>query len=321
WLHLNSASIDTGRPLQRILWEQLLWGPRARRLGVDLLHSMAFVLPFVSGIRGVVTVYDLSFMYYPEQYPAARRLYLKTQTARSCRAAERVIAIAEDGKRDIHNFFKVPLEQIDVVYPGLSPAYTRPDARVVDAFRAREQLPKRFVLHVGTLQPRKNLITLIEAFHQLNLPDVHLILAGGKGWFFDQIFAIVERLGLENRVHFIGYVQDAHLPLLYAAADLFVFPSYYEGFGMPIVEAMACGTPVIASDASAMPEAIGGAGLMFQADSTEELAESMLTVLDNAEQAAKMRRVVLVQARQFSWKTAAKETEAIYTKILSAPSR
>lgn len=320
WLNPVPARIDTSKPIQRIVWEQLFWARQARRRQVDLFHSMAFVLPIGLSQPGIVTVYDLSFMHYPEAYPRFRRLYLQSQTARSARAARRVIAISESGRQDIHRFFQVPLDAIDVVYPGLSPYFSPPARDDVTSYKKRASLPDRFILHVGTLQPRKNLLTLIDAFHRIRRPDLHLVLAGGKGWFYDQIFALVERLGLENQVHFTGYVDDRELPLLYAASDLFVFPSYYEGFGMPIVEAMACGVPVIASNASAMPEAIGEAGLMFEADRAEALADSMVAVLENPAQMAKMREAGHMQARKFSWKTSGTETASIYKTVLAEAS-
>jgi glycosyltransferase involved in cell wall biosynthesis len=171
-------------------------------------------------------------------------------------------------------------------------------------------------LHVGTLQPRKNIPVLIEAFARLPDPTLHLVLVGGKGWLFTEIFERVETLGVQERVHFIGYVPDDELPCWYNAAELLVFPSVYEGFGMPVVEAMACGTPVVAAESSSIPEAVGAAGLLFLPHDVAGLAERMAAVLNDAALSRSMRQKGLEQARQFSWERAGRETAAVYRRAL-----
>lgn len=307
----------TERPQARIVWEQMAWPLTAVRERVDLLHSMAFVTPWLHLKPTVVTVYDLSFLHYPERFPKAQQLYLSTQTQRSCQWARRIITISESGRADVHRFWKIPLEKIDVVYPGVEARFRPLAAEEVSAFKAAQQLPERFILHVGTLQPRKNIATLIEAFAQLDMADCHLVLVGGKGWLYDEIFARVRELGLQERVHFPGYVADEALPLWYNAADLCVLPSVYEGFGMPLVQAMACGTPVIASNVSAMPEAVGQAGLLFDPHDVQALTNGMATVLNNPEQAATMRTLGLKQAQKFSWAEAGRQTAAVYAQALA----
>ncbi len=302
----------TERRSVRIAWEQLIWPWQARQRRLDLLHSMAFVLPRFTPCPAIVTVYDLSFLHYPEQFPALQRRYLTGQTGRSCRQARRVITISESGRQDVHRFFGVPLERIDVVYPGVEARYRPLPLAEIDAFRQQRKLPDRFILHVGTLQPRKNIPTLLDAFAQLSDPDLHLVLVGGKGWLFNEIFRQVARLGLAERVHFPGYAADEELPLWYNAAELFVFPSLYEGFGMPVVEAMACGAPVVASNASSIPEAVGEAGLLFAPQDRAGLAERMASVLNDPAISARMREKGLAQAAQFSWERAGRETAVVY---------
>lgn len=307
----------TAHPIGRILWEQLAWPLQARKHGCNLIHGAAFALPFLTTIPTIVTIFDLSFLYYPELYPYFRRLYLNTATKLACQKAKIIITISESAKRDIIHFFGADPERVRVVYPGLRPNFTRPSQPAIDAFRQEKRLPSRFILHVGTLQPRKNLPLLIEAFARTNQPDVDLVFAGGKGWFFDEIFDKVKRLGVTDRVHFPGYVPDEELPLWYAAADLLVFPSVYEGFGMPIIEAMGCGTPVLASNVSAMPEAVGDAGLLFDPRNVSDLAESIQTLLENPAQLAKMRERGVAHARKFSWAVAGKQTAKIYLETLN----
>ncbi|MCA9930524.1 MAG: glycosyltransferase family 4 protein [Anaerolineales bacterium] len=311
-----STSLPTENRLFRIVWEQIVWPWQVRQHRVDLLHSMAFVTPLLSKRPAVVTVYDLSFLHFPENFPAVQRLYLHTQTRRSVRKARRIIAISESGRQDVHRFFEIPLRRIDVVRPGVDEMYRPLPPEEITAFRHEKGINGRFILHVGTLQPRKNIPVLLDAFAQLPNETVQLVLVGGKGWLFDEIFARVQALGLMDRVHFTGYVPDDELPLWYNAADLFVLPSQYEGFGMPIVEAMACGTPVVAADNSSLPEAAGQAGLLFSPQNVPELTERMANVLDDRALSDKMRRLGIQHAHNFSWERAGRETAVVYQKAL-----
>lgn len=318
-MHFAGTRLPTERPLARILWEQLLWPLALHREQADLLHSLAFVTPFWRPCPAVVTVYDLSFIYYPDRYPAFRRLYLTTQTRRSCRSARRVVTISESGRQDVHRLFDVPLNRISVVPPGVTAAYhPRPTAEI-EAFRRREELPDQFLLHVGTLQPRKNLLVLLEALAQIKRPDLLLVFIGGKGWYYDEIFARVKALNLAEQVRFTGYVADETLPLWYNAATIFVFPSVYEGFGMPVLEAIACGTPVIAAETSSIPEVVGSAARLFAPHDVSALAEHIETMLDNPGDMAAMRAHGLEQARHFSWANSAQHMTTIYEETLAEP--
>lgn len=316
-LRFAHTRLPAERPLARILWEQLLWPPALLKEQADLLHSMAFVTPFYHPCPAVVTVYDLSFIHYPERYPAFRRFYLNSQTRRSCRSARRVVAISESGRQDVHHLYDVPLDRIDVVQPGVADLYCKRPSSEVEAFRRREQLPEQFLLHVGTLQPRKNLLVLLEALAQLKRPDLLLVLIGGKGWYYDEIFARVKALNLEDQVRFTGYVADEALPLWYNAATIFVFPSLYEGFGMPVLEAIACGTPVIAADTSSIPEVVGGAARLFDPHDIGTLAQHIQTMLDNPDEMDSMRLRGLDQAQQFSWANSAQQMITVYERALA----
>lgn len=306
----------TERRQMRIFWEQAAWPWRARRDRLDLLHSMAFVTPLLTSRPTVVTVYDLSFIYYPERFVPFQRWYLTSQARRSCRAARRVVAISESARADVQRLFDVPAERIDVVCPGVGAHFSpRPDPEVA-AFRHRYGLPERFLLHVGTLQPRKNIPALISALTRLSERNIPLVMVGGKGWLYDEIFAQVAALGLQERVRHLGYAPDDELPLWYNAASLLVFPSVHEGFGMPIVEAMACGTPVVVANAAAAPEAAGDAALFFEPHQIDELAAQIDCVLANSDLAATMRARGLGQAERFSWQRAGREMSAVYRAAL-----
>ena len=307
----------TERRLVRIAWEQAAWPILAAQDKLDLLHSTAFVTPVLSGIPAVITVFDLSFMHYPDSFPPLQRAYLQSQTARSLRKAQRVITISESGRADVQQLFQVPEDQIDVVLPGVEPQFRPLPTAEVAEFRRCEGLPEKVILHVGTLQPRKNIPVLLEALARIKRPDLLLVLVGGKGWLYEDIFARVVALGLEKQVRFSGYVDDENLPLWYNAATLLAFPSVYEGFGLPVVEAMACGAPVIAARSSSIPEAGGDAALYFNPNDVEELAAHITAVLDDDDLAVSMRDSGLKQARRFSWQKAGEETARVYKRALA----
>ncbi len=316
-LEVISSIWPTERRLLRILWEQSAWPLQAVKEKLDLLHSMAFVTPILGQIPTIVTVYDLSFIHFPEKFPRLQRKYLESQTGRSVDHARRVITISDASRQDIHRLFSVPLEQIDVVFPGVEPHFRPISAEEVSAFREKRGLPKNFILHVGTLQPRKNLAVLLDAMARLKRPDIELVLVGAKGWFYEEIFNKVERSGLSSRTHFAGYVPDKDLPFWYNSAKLLVFPSVYEGFGMPIIEAMACGTPVIAARTSSVPEAGGSAALYFDSQNGEALAQHLSTILNDKQTVEEMRARGFVQAQQFSWHRAGLETSQAYARVLA----
>ena len=312
-----SSSWPTEKRSVRILWEQVSWPIQIEQEQFDLLHSMAFVSPILNKIPTIVTVYDLSFVHFPDTFPALQRLYLHSQTARSVRSARRVITISEASRQDLHDFFEIPLDKIDVVLPGVDQVFRSVPADQVNAFREKQGITGRFILHVGTLQPRKNVPVLLEAFSLSRAKGTVLVLAGAKGWQYDEIFAMIKDLGLERRVHFTGYVADQELPLWYNAADALVFPSIYEGFGMPVLEAMACGTPVIAARTSSIPEAGGEAALYFEPQDAAALARHIDSVLDDDRLAKHMQQSGLEQAQKFSWEQAGIETSQVYARSLA----
>lgn len=311
------SSWPTEKRSVRILWEQSAWPMQAAIEKLDLLHSMAFVTPLIGRIPTVVTVYDLSFIHFPEKFPAMQRLYLQSQTARSVRQARRVITISDASRQDLHRFFSVPLDKIDVVLPGVEQDFRPLPEDQIAAFRKNRGMTREFILHVGTLQPRKNIPTLLKALAKSKTPQLDLVLAGAKGWQYDEVFNMVRSLGLEARVHFAGYVADEELPFWYNAARALVFPSVYEGFGMPIVEAMACGTPVIAARSSSIPEAGGEAALYFNPQDYETLAKHINDVTADKHLADRMRQASRSQACKFSWERAGLETAQVYARVLA----
>jgi glycosyltransferase involved in cell wall biosynthesis len=313
---LHATRWPTERPPVRILWEQTALPVAAR--GCDLLHGLAFVAPLVAPCPTVVTVYDLSFMRTPERFRPGNRWYLETFTRWSCRRARRVIAISENTKRDVMELLHIPGERVDVVYPGVDARFRPLPPEQVAAFRAAKGLPERFVLYLGTIEPRKNLTVLLEAYAALRRGGrtSQLVLAGGKGWMFEEVFARIEALALRDDVILPGYVPDEELPLWYNAAEVFVYPSLYEGFGIPPLEALACGKPAVVSNVSALPEAVGDAGLLVRPGDAAELADALQRLLGDAALRAELGARGRAHAARFSWERAAAETVAVYHRAL-----
>ena len=247
---------------------------------IDLFHSPDFTLPPVTArTRTLLTVHDLSFVRDPNSAVDVLRTYLNRVVPRSVARADHVLANSQATRADLMALYGTPAEKITVLYSGVNARF-RPvtDAAALRAVRARYGLGDGpLVLAVGTLQPRKNYVRLIQAFARLppTLADVRLVLAGGRGWLFDAIFAEVDRLGLRDRVLFPGFTDDADLPALYSAARVLAYPSLYEGFGLPILEAFACGTPVVASTASCLPEVAGDAALLVDPTDVDALAAAL----------------------------------------------
>ena len=279
---------------------------------------MAFALPLAWRGPAVVTIFDLSFLRYPERLSPGRRLYLRLVTRISGRRARRVIAISESGRAEIAALLSIPLERIDVARPGVGPDFSPYPPSVVTDFRARHGLPKRFILYLGTLEPRKNLDTLLRAYARLpQRPAVKLVLAGAPGWDTAPLYSLVEALGLSDDVILPGYIPGNLLPMWYNAAELFVYPSVYEGFGIPLVEAMACGVPVVASDTTSLPEAVGPAGALVPPADVEAWTATLSHLLDDSTARREMAIRGRQHAEQFTWMETARQTVAAYHRALS----
>ncbi|NDJ36153.1 MAG: glycosyltransferase family 4 protein [Chloroflexi bacterium] len=310
-LHVLRSRLPTAHPLARILWEQLLAPATLNRLQPDLHHGMAFVTPLLWGGPSVITIYDLSFIRYPQRLSAARRLYLRTFTRSAAHRARRVIAISESGRQEIHTLLDVPLNQIDAAPPGVREGFYPRDTT---AFRARHGLPDRFILHVGTLEPRKNLETLVRAYEHLPQRDeVNLVLVGGRGWQTEALFALIERVG---GIILPGYVPDADLPYWYSAAELCVYPSVYEGFGIPVIEAASCGTPVVVADTTSLPEAVGPHGVMVPPHDVQAWTDVMAALLDDPTQRARLADLERQHAARYTWANTARQIATAYRHAL-----
>lgn len=317
---LIRTRVPTSRTAVRIAWEQAVLPVWAALERFDLVHSFLNVAPLLSPGVQVVTIHDLSFLVTPWAHPLRRQIYLGLMTRLSARRAKAVLADSRATKLDLMRYFGVDERKIWVVYPGLDqdmrPAASRED---LERFRARKGLPERFILFMATLEPRKNVDRLVRAFALLRRRSGYggeLVLAGGRGWGYDRIQAAIDEEGLATHVRLAGYVPREEQPLWYNAAQAFVYPSVYEGFGMPVLEAMACGTPVITSGTSSLPEVVGEAGITIDPGSVEAMAEAMAEVVGSAGRRDELRERGLVQASRFSWEIAAKKCLEAYRYAL-----
>jgi len=317
-MRISRSTLPTDQPPLRILWEQLALPVALARAGVDLHHGMAFALPLGDLRPAVVTIYDLSFLRYPARFKSTNRLYLSAITRLTARRARRVIVISESTRAEVETLLGVPATRIDVAVPGASHLFRPLPTEQVEAFRRRNGLPERFILYLGTLEPRKNLETLLRAFAALPQKDVPLVLVGGRGWLYHAIEATIEELNLRPRVTMPGYVADEMLPLWYNAATVFAYPSLYEGFGLPLLEAMACGTPVIAADTTSLPEVVGreGAGILLPPTDTEAWSDALDTLLNDDEHRRDLSARGRKRAADFSWQQTALQTVASYHRAL-----
>ncbi len=288
---------------------------------LDLFYSPDFVLPPTLGsARTLLTVHDLSFLHYPDAFVPSLRRYLERVVPRSVARADRVLADSESTRSDLVTHLDAPPDKVEVLYSGVDSRF-----RPAPSPGERERLGERYgvgawpyVLSVGTVQPRKNYVRLIRAFAQVTVPrwpDLRLLIAGGRGWLCDEILAEAERHG--DRVRMLGFVDDADLPALYRHAALFAFPSLYEGFGLPVLEAMGCGVPVLCSNTSSLPEVAGEAALLVDPLDVAGLAEGMTWVLEDEGQRQEMVAQGLVQAAQFTWERAARQLHAAFELLLT----
>lgn len=330
------ASRTTEEPFRRIFVEQVETPRLLRAMKADLYHGLGFVAPLRAPCATVVSVMDLSFITRPQAHKRFNRAYLSWLCRASCRRAARVIAISEWTKRDVVQHFGIPPERVDVTPLGVDhdrfkPA--RPDE--LAAFKAQHGIGEHAIFYLGSIEPRKNLTRLIDAFASLcgawgvggeataaPRPTPHppqLFIGGSLAWHYDEVLTRIESLGLEDHVKLIGRVSDDDLPKWYSACAVMAYPSLYEGFGLPPLEAMACGAPVVTSNVTSLPEVIGDAGIMVEPADTQALADALNRVLGDGALQADMRARSLARAAQFTWARTAELTLASYRSALATP--
>ena len=289
--------------------------------GVEVFHVSDVLLWAQPGAVNVFTIHDLTTLLFPEFHTWENRELHRRRLDFAREHADVILVGSESTRRDIVQRLGVDRDRIRVVPYGVTPAYRR----VEDPVRLASELqgyglePGRYIFHVGTIEPRKNLLRLVEAFDLLRKqggePSLKLALVGAGGWQHEDVLRRIETLGLEDWVVVTGPVAESIKPSLYSGAVLFVYPSLYEGFGLPPLEAMACGTPVIASNVSSIPEVVGEAGLLIDPEDTQSVADAMALVLSDTDLRAKMIKSGLARSRQFSWDLTAKRTLEVYREL------
>ncbi len=294
-----------------------------RQLNIDLLHSTDFIPPLrLRNFKSVITVHDLAFLRWPHFLTEDSARYYGQVDAAVARA-DHIIAVSESTKNDLVKLLGAPRDRITVVYEAADPIY-RPMARAeaLATMRSKYPLPDEFILFVSTIEPRKNIATLLHAYRRLldsYKVSAGLVLAGATGWLAEQVFETVEQLELQRHVTFLGRVQNGDLVYLYNLARCLAHPAYYEGFGLTPLEAMACGTPVVVSNVSSLPEVVGDAALLIDPNSEEELAVALHRLLSDDVLHASLRDKGLARARTFSWERTAEETLAVYQRTFDQP--
>lgn len=286
--------------------------------GVDVFHATDHLLPRLARAKSVMTLHDLAFLICPQTNQPLNRWFRTLMIPRFLQAAHAVIAVSQSTKKDAVRLCRLDEAKIKVIYHGVSRHFRPAGPEAVSAVRQSYGLPGSFVLSVGTIEPRKNLTSLLEVCHVLSTGGAppKLVIVGTKGWLHGGFFRRLRELGLEDEIILTGYVPDEDLPALYSAADLFVYPSLYEGFGLPVLEAMACGAPVITSNVSSLPEVAGEAALLVDPTSVEELVAATRSVLESKELRDELRAKGFKQAAKFSWETTARETLSVYESVL-----
>ena len=302
----------------RALWRTFFIKRGLLQDGVQLYHGLSNELPVGirrTGIRSVVTIHDLIFLRYPQYYHRLDRIIYNRKFNYACRKADRIVAVSECTKRDIVKFYGISPEKIDVVYQGCDPVFARPvSKKEKDRVRAAYGLPERFILSVGTIEERKNLLLAVKAVEKLD--DVHLVAIGKSTDYAKKVQDYVEAHGLENRVHIIHNLKFGDLPILYHLASLFVYPSRFEGFGIPILEALNSRVPVITTRGGVFPETGGDACIYVEPESTDEMLHALETVLGDRAAADGMRARGAAYARNFREPVIASNLTAVYRSLL-----
>jgi glycosyltransferase involved in cell wall biosynthesis len=314
------VSWPESQPAIRVAWEQFVLPSLLRQKNIDVLHSPVNVLPATipGNCATVITLHDLAFLRFPELLTRAKRVYHNTFTIRSMKRATQLITVSDSTKHDAFELAHIPTERMQTVYPCIDEHFSNVvDSKKISQLCEQHGLSEGFILYLGTLEPRKNLPMLIEAYHHLRQQHnirQKLVIAGGKGWYYDAIFTKVQELGLQDVVLFPGFIADDDRALWYQAASVFAYPSLYEGFGLPVSEALASGTPVVTSDVSSMPEAGADVALCVNPRDVVATSHALQRALTDEQLHARCRSEAPTIAQHFSARIMVEQTIRVYEK-------
>jgi glycosyltransferase involved in cell wall biosynthesis len=313
--------LDLPRPPARVSRWNLRVVPRVLSQ-FDLVFSPGLYGPvrIPPQVSSVMVVHDLTRYLFPHFFPfnAMQKILDLWAYPAMLRRYDHILAVSQTTQQDLNRLFKIPEQKITVTYHGAEEAFRPLNSQTVEnRLRQSYNIKKPYILFLGTLEPRKNIPALLKAFRGLLAQIPHdLVLVGQKGWKWEPVMAEMEKPDLKGRVHWVGYVEDADRVLFYNGAEFFVYPSWYEGFGMPLLEAMQCGCPVIASGVSAMPEVVGEAGILIDPHRTEDLRQAMLRLIREPGLKEKLTRIGLEQAKKFSWENSARKTLEVFEELI-----
>jgi glycosyltransferase involved in cell wall biosynthesis len=309
---------DFSTPL-RFLWDQITFPRKAQRAGADLIHQPCFSTPFIFKGPRVVTVHDIISVLFPENLPFASRIFYSKWMPYSYRAATEVITSSQATKDDIKKVLHIPEEKITIIYLACDEEYKKKLPReAIQAVKVKYKLPEDYLLHIGTLEPRKNLSFLVDVFNEAikdeKNQNLSLVITGKKGWYYQGLFKKIIKLGLQDKVVFTGYFDEKDKAALYQGSKIFVFPSLYEGFGLPPLEAMASGVPVISSNTSSLPEVVGDAGILVSPTDNKAWVEAITRVNTNPTLRSQMIEKNIKQVAKFSWEKTARQNIEVYER-------
>lgn len=315
---LKDRSVLIGNRSLRLLWEQTLFPLESLLHRVDVAHAMMFVAPLFPLSKTIVTIYDMTFFSIPEVHLKSKANYFRTMIPRTAKRAKAIIAISEKTKKDICFYLNVPEHKVRVIHLAPDESfYVVRDANVIQPVLERWAISSPYILFVGTIEPRKNVERLLEAYSlckaRYNI-EHKLVLVGRKGWHFN-LDQKIRDLGITDDVIFTGIVPLHDLVMIYNGADVFIYPSLYEGFGIPILEAMACGVPVITSNNSGTAEVAGNAAVLISPESVEEIVHAINDILFDREKQCDLAAKGVARSKNFSWKKTAKKTMDLYRDV------
>lgn len=310
------SSQDFSTP-QRLIWDQFRFPAIAKNKKVDLIHQPCFSAPFSFSGPVVITIHDIISLLFPENIPFASRMFYSKWMPFSYSKATKIITISESTKNDIVRVLRIPEEKITVIPLAVDDKFRKPAKNnEVKEVAKKYNIKNDYILHIGTLEPRKNLGFLIDVFSEViqstTSRDLSLVITGKKGWYYEDLFDKVRKLNLEGKVIFTGYIDEADKPALYKGAKIFAFPSIYEGFGLPPLEAMASGIPVISSNTSSMGEVVGEAGILLSPKDQKEWVKAIRKVNETPQLRLEMVGKNKEQVRKFSWEKTAQKTIEVY---------
>lgn len=312
--HIERVSIS---PIKRLAIDILL---KSKFLGLDMLHTQ-YHLPFFSSIPSVITLHDVSYLTHPEFFPQIERLKMRFFMPISIRKAKKIITVSNFSKNEILNLYKNIENKVCVIYNGVSEEFKPLDNSTVETILKKYGITRPYILTVSNLQPRKNLTGLVRAFFTIlnqekNFP-CSMVIVGKKLWLYDEIFSEIRSSTFRNKIILTDYLKDNELIALYSGAEIFVYVSFYEGFGLPVLESIACGCPVIVSKNSSMAEIVENAGIFVNPYNINEISSAIKKLYFDKRLKDQLKQKAINQAKKFSWKKCAAETLKIYRSIVS----